>query len=203
MIYASQYSKKVNERKCIMTNVNFGNGPIITLTSRFRVLIVRGPGVEVKIDEYDVTVRSGRVHDLTTMPGAPEIGHIFPAGHPQAGLVYAGGTANRKQHIVVEPTDVMMNEWGKRLRLDFDEAARHAAGKHMEILPPEDMEVLLPRARKIGGYIGGFDEMEYYWTALEYNNDRARVICFGDGNQSTSKKSSPRYVRCARRCSII
>lgn len=180
--------------------------PVITLTDEFQGLVVRGPGIDVEFHDGKITVRAGEIvgrpqesQEKTPPPETdPEIGCVFPANHAQAGLVYAGRTADGQQHIIVEPQDAK-DDAGRRLTLTFSEAARYARGRGMEILPIDDMAVLAKRA----DLIGGFAKEKLYWSASEYNYGSAWIQRFSDGFQYNDYKDSAYYVRCARRCSVI
>src|SRR5229473_3601833 len=98
-----------------------GRAPVISLGDDFDTAVVEGGGITVELsDNGDVTVHTnGNVklrpaandHAKQATVTEPKIGDKMPAGHPQAGWIYAGISKNTQQPFYVAPKDSGVFQW--------------------------------------------------------------------------------------------
>jgi hypothetical protein len=180
-----------------------GRAPVISLGDDFGAAVVQGGGITVELsDNGDVTVyTNGNVKlrpaaNDDAKPAAvtePQIGDKMPAGHPQAGWIYAGISKSTQQPFHVAPKDSGVFQWKKAMAFAAQDGSR---------VPSQEELDQIYEARNQGALKGTFNvtgssPAGWYWSSSQYDYGNAWAQLFSDGHQNDFKDgaSSLRLVR--------
>lgn len=139
-----------------------------------------------------------RVHpaanDSSPMPKTdPEIGDMMPAGHKNAGWIYAGISKTTHEPFYVAPRDSGVFRW---------KAAMKFAAKEGSRLPSKDELAQIYDAKDKGALKGTFNvsgsiSAGWYWSSRD-DGYYAWVQRFSDGFQGPNDKYDDSSLRCVR-----
>ncbi len=130
---------------------------------------------------------------VTEIIGEAKIGDKMPAGHPNAGWVYAGTSKTTDQPLYVAPEDSGVFRW---------KAAMEFAAKGGSRVPSQDELDQIYAARDKGALketfnITGSNPAGWYWSSRGFNLN-AWAQRFSDGNQSNDYKGNASSLRLVR-----
>jgi len=123
----------------------------------------------------------------------PEIGDVMPAGHKQAGWIYAGISKTTHEPFYVAPKDSGIFQW---------KAAMVFAAKDGSRVPSQDELDQIYKAKDKGALKGTFNETGsgsagWSWSSRGSLNS-AWAQRFSDGGQTYYDKGSASSLRCVR-----
>ena len=144
------------------------------------------------LPDKEKIVGEGRVVEV--IGAEPQIGDKMPAGHPQAGWIYAGISKSSHQPFYVAPKDSGVFRW--------KEAMAFAAKDGSRVPSKEELDQIY-EARNEGALKGTFnvtgsDPAGLYWSSTEGINNYAWGQRFSDGNQNWNNKNNDSSLRCVR-----
>lgn len=120
----------------------------------------------------------------------PEIGAVMPAGHPNAGWIYAGISNTTQEPFYVAPKDSGVFQWKEAMAFAAKEGSR---------LPSKDELDQICDAKDKGALKDTFDPAGWYWSSLQSSNDSlAWAQHFSDGGRYDYYKYLVSSLRCVR-----
>jgi hypothetical protein len=163
-------------------------------------LVISAPGIVITKpapanDSLFVSpIASSDVSRLLRANATPQIGDKMPAGHPQAGWIYAGISKTTHEPFYVAPKDSGVFQW--------KEAWAFAAKEDWR-LPSKDELDQIYDAKDKGALKGTFNltganAAGWYWSSSQINNYVAWAQRFSDGNQRNGNKGNDASLRCVR-----
>jgi hypothetical protein len=188
-----------------------GKAKEIVLGDEFGDIAVKANGVRVEIhtdgsiaaytnsDVDAYTSGAVRVHaaandDTLAVSVNPQIGDKMPAGHPQAGWIYAGVSKTTHQSLYVAPKDSGVFQWKAAMAFAAKEGAR---------VPSRDELCQIRDAMDKGALKGTFNvtgsnSNGWYWSCAPNGNLFAWARRFSDGVQDYGSKYDDSSLRCVR-----
>jgi hypothetical protein len=164
-----------------------GRAPVISLGDDFGTAVVQGGGITVELsDNGDVTVHTNG--NVKLRPASnddakpvtviePQIGEVMPAGHPNAGYIYAGISKTTHQPFYVAPKDSGVFQWKEAMAF---------AAKNGSRLPSKDELNQIYGARDKGALKGTFNLTSsrpagWYWSSSPSSNLNGWAQRLSDG----------------------
>jgi hypothetical protein len=130
------------------------------------------------------------------LKATPEIGDKMPAGHSDAGWIYAGVSKTTHQPLYVAPRDSGVFQW--RAAMDF-------AAKEGARVPSKDELDQIYDAMDKGSLKGTFNLAfrDFYWSSSQRkydfpSEDFAFAQCLRDGRQTICVERNVMSLRCVR-----
>jgi hypothetical protein len=161
------------------------------------VLEVSGTKLEVHADG-SIDYTNGPIHlhvsaNDRTAKREPQIGDLMPAGHPNAGWVYAGISKTTYQPFYVAPKDSGVFKWKQALVFAAREDSR---------LPSNEELNQLWEAKNKGKLKGTFNltgsnTAGWYWSSRDGGAFKS-AQCFNDGTQGNDGENGYSSLRLVR-----
>jgi hypothetical protein len=124
----------------------------------------------------------------------PQIGDKMPAGHPNAGWIYAGVSKTTNQALYVAPKDSGVFQWKAAMDFPAKEGARVPSREELDqIHDAMDKGALKGTFNETGS-----DPAGWYWSSSQLDNYYAWDQRFSDGHQIISLKTIASSLRCVR-----
>ncbi len=121
------------------------------------------------------------------------VGDKMPAGHPNAGWIYAGISKTTHQPFYVAPKDSGVFKWQQAMAFAAKEGSRVPSQEELnQLYDARDQGALKGTFNETGSYPAG-----WYWSSRDHDNF-AWTQCFSDGLQINCYEdvvSSLRLVR--------
>jgi hypothetical protein len=170
----------------------------------FNTVVMNGATVERAADGHFVistpgivVIRRAAASDSVASNEAPQIGDKMPAGHPQAGWIYAGISMTTHEPFYVAPKDSGVFQW--------KEAMAFAAKEGSRVPSREELDQIYD-AREKGALKGTFNvtgtnPAGWYWSSSQYHFDydfSAWAQRFRGGHQNYYGKDNVSSLRCVR-----
>jgi len=174
----------------------------ISISADFNTIVLNGATIERAADGHlvisapggTVITKPAPANDSTAARGTPQIGDKMPAGHPNAGWVYAGVSKTTKQPLYVAPKDSGVFQWKAAMDFAAKEGARVPSREELnQIHDAMDRGALKGTFNVTGSYPAG-----WYWSSSQFNFNRAWDQRFSDGNQDNDGKNDDSSLRCVR-----
>jgi hypothetical protein len=148
------------------------------------------------VDAY--TNASVRVHapanDSAAISAEPKIGDKMPAGHPNAGWIYAGISKTTHQPFYVAPKDSGVFQWKEAMAFAAKEGSRVPSREELDqIYDARERGALKSTFNVTGSIPAGC-----YWSSSQFSNYLAWAQRFSDGNQDCILKNYDSSLRCVR-----
>jgi hypothetical protein len=125
---------------------------------------------------------------------APQIGDKMPAGHPNAGWIYAGVSKTTNQPLYVAPKDSGVFQWKAAMDFAAKEGARVPSKQELDqIHDAMDKGALKGTFNETGSNPAG-----WYWSSSQINDGDAWDQRFSDGTQFNNLKGNASSLRCVR-----
>ena len=180
-----------------------GKSAWLTLKDDFGTAGLRAPGLKIEVNSS-----SGIVHIYTDSPvqvhpaanddkpaliANPQIGDVMPAGHPNAGWIYAGISKTTHEPFYVAPKDSGVFKWKEAMAFAAKDGSR---------VPSQDELDQIYEARNKGALKGTFnltgsDPAGWYWSLRDLIL-LAWAQRFSDGYQLYYLKNDASSLRCVR-----
>jgi hypothetical protein len=147
----------------------------------------------VRAKAYASQLKPGPANDAA-QKAEPQIGDKMPAGHPQAGWIYAGVSRSTHQPFYVAPKDSGVFQW--------KEAMAFAAKNGSRVPSREELDQVF-EARNQGALKGTFNETGsnpagWYWSSSQNIISSAWAQRLSDGYQYYDDKLNVSSLRCVR-----
>jgi hypothetical protein len=128
-----------------------------------------------------------------TPKAEPQIGDKMPAGHKQAGWIYAGVSKTTHEPFYVAPEDSGVFQWNKAMAFAAEDGSRLPSKEELDqIHDAKDKGALKGTFNVAGSHSAG-----WYWSSRDYY-DNAWVQRFSDGDQNDRSKDYDSSLRCVR-----
>ena len=173
----------------------------ISIGKDFNTVALYGAKVELGADGSLIVYTNGSVkikpapaNDSTAASATPQIGDKMPAGHKQAGWIYAGISKTTHEPFYVAPKDSGVFQWKEAMAFAAKEGSR---------VPSQDELDQIHDAMDKGALKGTFnvtgsDSAGWYWSSSQYANYDAWAQRFSDGRQVIYYKVYDSSLRCVR-----
>ncbi len=167
------------------------------ISADFNTLVLNGATIE-RADGHLVISTPGIVitkpapaNDSTAISAEPQIGDVMPAGHKQAGWIYAGISKTTHEPFYVAPKDSGVFQWKEAMAF---------AAKHGARVPSQDELDQIYEARNKGALkdtfnVTGSNSAGWYWASRD-DSSLAWAQRFSDGIRDS--KISVSSLRCVR-----
>jgi hypothetical protein len=156
------------------------------------LVVCASKGVESMGNEDPTITGEGRVVEV--MGAEPKVGDKMPAGHPNAGWIYAGISRSSRQPFYVAPKDSGVFQWKAAMGLAAKEGARVPSREELDqIYEAMDKGALKDKFNRTGSGPAG-----WYWSSSQGINDRAWAQRFSDGHQNWDTMSNGSSLRLVR-----
>jgi hypothetical protein len=123
----------------------------------------------------------------------PQIGDKMPAGHPNAGWIYAGISKTTHEPFYVAPKDSGVFQWKEAMAFAAKEGSRVPSREELnQLYDARDQGALKGTFNVTGSLPAG-----WYWSSSQNGLD-AWAQRFSDGDQDVYNKSNDSSLRCVR-----
>jgi hypothetical protein len=135
-------------------------------------------------------VGAGQVEEVIGL----EIGDKMPAGHPNAGWIYAGISKTTHQLFYVAPKDSGLFQWKEAMAFAAKDGSRVPSKDELnQIYDAQDQGAL-----KGTFNLTGSDPAGWYWSSRDGGHHYACAQRFSDGGQDVIYKGDDSSLRCVR-----
>jgi hypothetical protein len=173
----------------------------ISIGKDFNTVALYGAKVELGADGSLIVYTNGSVkikpapaNDSTAASATPQIGDKMPAGHKQAGWIYAGISKTTHEPFYVAPKDSGVFQWKAAMDFAAKEGARVPSKEELDQMHDAmDKGALKGAFNVTGSYPAG-----WYWSSSQDGNDGAWAQRFSDGGQYDFYKYNVSSLRCVR-----
>ena len=173
----------------------------ISIGKDFNTVALYGAKVELGADGSLIVYTNGSVkikpapaNDSTAASATPQIGDKMPAGHKQAGWIYAGISKTTHEPFYVAPKDSGVFQWKAAMDFAAKEGARVPSKEELDQMHDAmDKGALKGTFNVTGSYPAG-----WYWSSSQSNYGYAWAQRFSDGTQYSNYKTSASSLRCVR-----
>ena len=143
------------------------------------------------LPDKEKIVGEGRVVEV--IGAEPQIGDKMPAGHPQAGWIYAGISKSSHQPFYVAPKDSGVFRWKEAMAFAAKDGSRVPSKEELDQIYEARNEGALKGTFNVtGSYPAG-----WYWSSSQFSDSDAWAQRFSDGDQGISK-GDVSSLRCVR-----
>jgi hypothetical protein len=118
----------------------------------------------------------------------------MPAGHPQAGWIYAGISKSTHQPFFVAPKDSSVFQWKEAMAFAADEGSRVPSREELDQI----YDAREKGALKDTFNVTGSGPAGWYWSSSQGVHYGAWAQRFSDGNQNYDYKLTDSSLRCVR-----
>jgi hypothetical protein len=174
----------------------------ISISADFNTVVLNGATIERAADGHlvisapggTVITKPAPANDSTATNAAPQIGDKMPAGHPNAGWIYAGVSKTTNQPLYVAPKDSGVFQWKAAMDFAAKEGARVPSKQELDqIYDAKDKGKLKGTFNETGS-----DPAGWYWSSSQFIYYNAWDQRFSDGTQGYNVKDDDSSLRCVR-----
>ena len=173
----------------------------ISIGKDFNTVALYGAKVELGADGSLIVYTNGSVkikpapaNDSTAASATPQIGDKMPAGHKQAGWIYAGISKTTHEPFYVAPKDSGVFQWKAAMDFAAKEGARVPSKEELD-----QMHDAMDKGALKGTFnVTGSDSAGWYRSSSQYGFNYAWAQRFSDGGQYGNYKDVVSSLRCVR-----
>jgi hypothetical protein len=143
---------------------------------------------------YASQLNSGLANDAGPISAEPQIGDKMPAGHPNAGWIYAGISKTTQQPFYVAPKGSGVFKWKEAMAFAAKDESRLPSKEELDQLyTVKDKGALKGIFNVTSSYSAG-----WYWSSSDNGSRHAWAQRFRDGHQDYGHKDDVSSLRCVR-----
>jgi Protein of unknown function (DUF1566) len=188
----------------VETKAASGEAPAqgISISADFNTVVLNGATIERAADGHlvisapggTVITKPAPANDSTATSATPQIGDRMPAGHANAGWIYAGVSKTTNQPLYVAPKDSGVFQWKAAMEFAAKEGARVPSKEELDQIH----DAMDKGALKGTFNVTGSNSAGWYWSSSQYYGNDAWAQRFSDGHQDHNGKSCDSSLRCVR-----
>ena len=171
----------------------------VSISKDFNAVALYGVRIELGSDSNLIVYTDGtvKIKPAPANDAAPkaelQIGDRMPAGHPNAGWIYAGISKTTHGPLYVAPKDSGVFKWKEAMAFAAKEDSRTPSREELDqIYEARNKGALKGTFNETGSYPAG-----WYWSSRD-NGNYAWAQRFSDGYQSNFSKGYYSSLRCVR-----